>query len=60
MARFGGTAKTTGAGGGDIGVAVMPATEDVSAASRSLIEAGCRPLQLFVDDQGVDLRPGAS
>ncbi|MDB4960992.1 MAG: phosphomevalonate kinase [Myxococcales bacterium] len=60
MGSFGGTAKTTGAGGGDIGIAVIPATADVSAATRALIEAGCRPLQLTVDETGVDLRPDAS
>lgn len=60
MSQFGGTAKTTGAGGGDIGIAAIPASEDVSAATRSLIEAGCRPLQLSVDEGGVDLRPSAS
>jgi phosphomevalonate kinase len=54
MARLGGTAKTTGAGGGDIGIAVIPATTDVTAATRSLIEAGCRPLQLSLDPTGVD------
>ncbi len=60
MAVFGGTAKTTGAGGGDIGVAVIPTTTDVTRATRALIECGCQPLQLSVDEAGVDLRPGAS
>jgi phosphomevalonate kinase len=60
MARFGGTAKTTGAGGGDIGIAVIPATADEAAATRALIEAGCRPLALSVDNTGVDLRPNAA
>lgn len=59
MARLGGTAKTTGAGGGDIAIAVIPATEDVTAARRYLIEAGCQPLQLTVDKSGVDLQPDA-
>jgi phosphomevalonate kinase len=59
MARFGGTAKTTGAGGGDIAIAVIPATEDVTQARRYLIEAGCRPLALTVDTTGVDLQPDA-
>ena len=59
MARLGGTAKTTGAGGGDIGVAVMPSTEDVTEARRYLIEAGCQPLPLSVDTTGVDLQPDA-
>jgi len=60
MSRFGGTAKTTGAGGGDVGFAVIPATADVTSATRSLIEAGCRPLPLSVDETGVDLRAHAS
>ena len=60
MARFGGTAKTTGAGGGDVGIAVIPATADVTTATRALIEAGCQPLDLSLDELGVDLRPVAS
>lgn len=59
MAQLGGTAKTTGAGGGDIGVAVIPGTEDVTVARRYLIEAGCQPLLLAVDTTGVDLQPDA-
>jgi mevalonate kinase len=58
LARFGGTAKTTGAGGGDVAVGIVPASADVSAARAALIEAGCRPLQLAVDTTGVDTRPG--
>lgn len=60
MARLGGTAKTTGAGGGDIGVAVTPSTADVTEIMRALIQAGCKPLDLTVDETGVDLRPDAS
>jgi phosphomevalonate kinase len=59
MARLGGTAKTTGAGGGDIAVAVVPGAEDATVAMRYLIEAGCKPLQLAVDKTGVDLQPDA-
>ncbi len=59
MSRLGGTAKTTGAGGGDIAIAVIPATEDATAARRYLLEAGCQPLQLTVDITGVDLQPDA-
>jgi phosphomevalonate kinase len=59
LTRLGGTAKTTGAGGGDIGIAVIPATEDVTIARRLLIEAGCQPLSLAVDTTGVDLQPNA-
>jgi phosphomevalonate kinase len=60
LARLGGTAKTTGAGGGDVGIAVIPTTADVTVATRLLIEAGCVPLRLALDDTGVDLRPSAS
>ncbi len=59
LSRVGGTAKTTGAGGGDIAVAVMPATEDVTLARRYVIEAGCQPLPLTVDKTGVDLQADA-
>jgi phosphomevalonate kinase len=59
LGRLGGTAKTTGAGGGDVGVAVIPATADVTEVGRILIESGCRPLRLSVDETGVDTRPGA-
>lgn len=59
LARFGGTAKTTGAGGGDIALGVIPGTADVTEARRSLIEASCQLLPLSLDDTGVDLRPPA-
>lgn len=59
LGRLHGTAKTTGAGGGDIGIAVIPATEDATEATRYLIEAGCQPLRLTVDRTGVDLQPDA-
>jgi len=52
-----GTAKTTGAGGGDVGIAVIPSTADVTIATGRLIQAGCQPLRLLVDDSGVDTRP---
>jgi phosphomevalonate kinase len=54
-ASLGGTAKTTGAGAGDIAIAVIPATEDVAIVRRSIIEAGCQPLALSLDHTGVDL-----
>jgi phosphomevalonate kinase len=59
LARFGGTAKTTGAGGGDIALGVIPGTADVTEVHRLLIEAGCQLLPLSLDDTGVDLRPPA-
>lgn len=60
LARLGGTAKTTGAGGGDVGIAVIPTTADAAVAARLLLEAGCLPLRLALDDTGVDLRAAAS
>jgi phosphomevalonate kinase len=60
LSRLGGTAKTTGAGGGDVGIAVIPATVDETAVARLLIEAGCQPLRIALDETGVDLRPDAS
>ncbi len=59
LSGLGGTAKTTGAGAGDIAIAVIPGTEDVTVARRYLIEAGCQPLHLVVDETGVDLQPNA-
>src|SRR5205823_9123792 len=59
LARFGGVAKTTGAGGGDVGIALIPRAEDGPAAMRLIIEAGCKPLTLAVDQTGVDLRQDA-
>lgn len=59
MVRLGGTAKTTGAGAGDVAVAVIPATEDAALAERLLVEAGCVPLRAGVDPTGVDLQPDA-
>ncbi len=59
LAKCNGTAKTTGAGGGDVAIAVIPDTEDVARARRLLIEVGCQPLDLSVDTTGVDLQPDA-
>jgi len=59
LGKLGGTAKTTGAGGGDVAIAVIPATEDATAAGRYLIESACRPLTLAIDPTGVDLVPDA-
>jgi phosphomevalonate kinase len=60
LARLGGTAKTTGAGGGDVGIAVVPATVDATAVTRMLLEAGCQPLRIARDELGVDVRADAS
>ena len=56
---LGGTAKTTGAGGGDVAIAVIPATEDVNEAKRLVTEAGGQIIELVVDQTGVDLQPDA-
>ena len=60
LSALGGTAKPTGAGGGDVGIAVIPAMEDVTVARRLLIEAGCQPLVMKLDQTGVDLQPDAA
>jgi phosphomevalonate kinase len=60
LARYGGTAKTTGAGGGDLAIAVIPSTADATEIERVLIQVGCRLVPLSVDETGVDLRPDAS
>ena len=60
LTGMGGTAKTTGAGGGDVAIAVMPVAEDVTVARRLLIEAGCQPLDMSLDQSGVDLQPDAA
>jgi phosphomevalonate kinase len=60
LARYGGTAKTTGAGGGDLAIAVVPSTADATEIERVLIQIGCRLVPLSVDETGVDLRPDAS
>ena len=60
MSGLGGTAKTTGAGGGDVAIAVVPAREDVTIARRLLIEAECQLLDMSLDQLGVDLQPDAA
>ena len=58
-APLGGTAKTCGAGGGDVAIAALPAGCDVTSFRAALVEAGCHPLDLAVDPRGVDIA-GAS
>ncbi len=55
MAAFGGTAKTTGAGGGDVAVALVPATSDLDAVRAAITAAGGTPLDLAIDPDGVRL-----
>ncbi|HWO22981.1 MAG TPA: hypothetical protein VNO30_29775 [Kofleriaceae bacterium] len=59
LAPLGGTVKTTGAGGGDLAVGVVPIIVDRTRVTRTLIQAGCRPLNLSLDETGVDTRPDA-
>jgi phosphomevalonate kinase len=59
LAPLGGVAKTTGAGGGDVAIAIIPAGADASIATAALIACGCHVLPLTVDTTGVDLRPSA-
>ena len=64
LASLGGVVKTTGAGGGDLAVGLIPAAAGTSAAAgtdvaRALIQVGCRPLRLSLDETGVDTRPDA-
>ena len=62
LGRLGGTAKTTGAGGGDVAIGVIPGppgSESAQEAVRLLTDAGCQPLALSVDQTGVDLHPAA-
>lgn len=55
MAAFGGTAKTTGAGGGDVAVAIVPATADRAAVEAEIARAGGQVLPLQLDRDGVRL-----
>jgi phosphomevalonate kinase len=59
LGPFGGVVKTTGAGGGDLAIAAVPAGVDGTDVARALIQAGCRPLPLSLDETGVDTRPDA-
>jgi len=51
----GGTAKTTGAGGGDVAVAIVPALSDVAAVRAAIVDAGGEVLDLAIDPDGVRL-----
>jgi phosphomevalonate kinase len=55
-APLGGTAKSCGAGGGDVALCAVPAGTDVTSLRESLVQAGCHPLDLAVDLSGVDIR----
>jgi phosphomevalonate kinase len=53
---LGGTAKSCGAGGGDVALVAVPAGADVTSLRAALVQAGCHPLDLAVDPCGVDIR----
>lgn len=53
---LGAAVKTTGAGGGDLAVAVAPAEIGRNDVAAALIQAGCQVLPLSIDPSGVDLR----
>lgn len=55
LARFGGATKTTGAGGGDLAIAILPREEDRNEAAAALIEAGCQIVPLSIDPRGASL-----
>jgi phosphomevalonate kinase len=56
-ARAGGAAKSTGAGGGDIAVAALPADADLAGFRAAITAAGLTPLALAVDPRGVLVEP---
>jgi mevalonate kinase len=57
LAPLGGAVKTTGAGGGDLAIGLVPAAADATDVILALIQAGCRPLPISLDECGVDTRP---
>jgi phosphomevalonate kinase len=57
-AAAGGAAKTTGAGAGDVAIAVLPPGADVARVRTELAAAGATPLDLRIDARGVDIQPG--
>ena len=52
---LGGTAKTTGAGGGDVAVAIVPRVADLAAVRAAIVDAGGEVLDLAIDPDGVRL-----
>lgn len=55
LGRFGGTAKTSGAGGGDVALAIAPAHIARAELERAIAAAGAHPLELAIDPRGVAL-----
>ncbi len=58
LARLGGEVKTTGAGGGDLAIAVVPREVDPDEAAAALIEAGCQVVPLSIDPRGARIDRG--
>jgi phosphomevalonate kinase len=52
---LGGAVKTTGAGGGDVAIAVIPPGADEAALREALAAAGAMPLDLRIEARGVDI-----
>lgn len=50
--RAGGTAKPTGAGGGDIALCALPSPEKAADLRKDLVDQGLSPLELDVDPRG--------
>ena len=55
VSHLGVQVKTTGAGGGDLAVAAVPAEASRNEVAAALIQAGCHVLPLSIDPRGVDL-----
>jgi phosphomevalonate kinase len=52
---LGGAVKTTGAGGGDVAIAVVPPGADEAGLRAALTAAGAMPLDLRIEPRGVDI-----
>lgn len=57
LATFGGAVKTTGAGGGDLAIAVIPSGEAPDEVIAALIQAGCQMVPLAIDPGGARIDP---
>jgi phosphomevalonate kinase len=55
--RYGGAAKPTGAGGGDLGLAVLPAAADLQAFRAACEAEGLRPVSLGLSRHGFGVQP---
>jgi phosphomevalonate kinase len=55
LAHLDGAVKTTGAGGGDLAIAVLPRGANADEAAAALIQAGCQVVPLSIDPRGVQI-----